>query len=126
VDQLSELKQLAAACFWKVLDQLARAIPYNPLLRRCLKRLLEANGYREVVVQNATPALWMAHSAITYFFSAEGKKNRSLRNPILVLFFMTIARFIMFPALWMGNKLGRGDCLLVTATKHEEVDVGRE
>lgn len=91
-----------------------------------LKRLLEANGYREVVVQNATPALWVAHSVITYFLSAEGKKNRSLRNPVLVLFFIAMARLILFPALWMGNKLGRGDCLLVTATRDEGLDAGRQ
>jgi SAM-dependent methyltransferase len=82
-----------------------------------LRRLLEGAGYAQIEVRQITPALWFAQSLIAYFFSTKGEKNRQLRNPFLTLFIMLLGRFVLFPFLWLGNKCGRGDCLLTVATK---------
>ena len=44
-----------------------------------------------------------------------------MRNPVLVLVLVAIARFVFFPVLWFGNMICRGDCLLVTARKTEKL-----
>lgn len=82
-----------------------------------LEQLLAETGYERVRLRQITPAVWVAQSLIARFFATTGKKNRQLRNPFLTLFFMLFARFVMFPALWLGNRLGCGDCLIATATK---------
>jgi hypothetical protein len=79
--------------------------------------LLSETGYEQIELCQITPALWVAQSAIAHLFAKEGKKTWQLRNPFLTLVFMMIARFVLFPALWLGNRAGRGDCLLVVATR---------
>jgi hypothetical protein len=82
-----------------------------------LRRLLTEARFRTVETRQITPALWVTQSFIARLFAREGKKNRQLRNPILTLVLMVFGRIILFPALWVGNRGGRGDCLLVSATK---------
>jgi SAM-dependent methyltransferase len=82
-----------------------------------LQRLLADAGYVDIEVKQITPALWVAGSLITYIFARKGRKTRQLRNPLWVGFLMVFARFVLFPALWLGNRWGRGDCLLAIATK---------
>lgn len=82
-----------------------------------LRRLLEQTGFVNVEIHNITPALWVSQSLIAYLFAKPGSKTWQLRNPFLTLLFMTTARFLAFPALWIGNLRGKGDCLQVTATK---------
>ena len=82
-----------------------------------LQRLLADAGYVDIEVKQITPALWVAGSLIAYFFARKGRKTRQLRNPFWVGFSMVFARFVLFPALWLGNRRGRGDCLLAIATK---------
>jgi len=82
-----------------------------------LQKLLTETGYVDVEVRQITPALWITQSIIACAFSKEGKKTRQLRNPFLTLLLMVLARFVFFPALWAGNKLGHGDCLLASGTK---------
>jgi SAM-dependent methyltransferase len=82
-----------------------------------LKRLLTDAGFQNVESRQITPALWVTQSCIARFFAKEGTKNRKLRNPFLTLALMIFARLVLFPALWLGNRSGRGDCLLVNATK---------
>ncbi len=84
---------------------------------KVLRRLLAESGYTGVETRSVTPAPWVAQSMITYFFARKGNKNRQLRNPFLVGLFMLFVRFILFPVLWLGNRRGRGDCLLAMATK---------
>ncbi len=84
---------------------------------KVLRRLLAETSYTGVEIRSVTPAPWVAQSMITYFFARKGDKNRQLRNPFLVGLFMVFARFVLFPALWLGNRCGRGDCLLAVATK---------
>jgi SAM-dependent methyltransferase len=85
--------------------------------RETLQRLLTDAGFQDVAARQITPALWVTQSSIAWLFAREGRKNGQLRNPFLTLFLMVFARFVLFPALWLGNWLGRGDCLLVVATK---------
>jgi 2-polyprenyl-3-methyl-5-hydroxy-6-metoxy-1,4-benzoquinol methylase len=87
---------------------------FNP---QTLRRFLEDAGYRNVEVRQITPALWVSQSIIAGLFSKKGQKTRQLRNPFVTLLLMTLARFVFFPALWLGNKLGHGDCLLAVGTK---------
>jgi len=82
-----------------------------------LRELLEETGYQQIEVRLATPSLWVAQSFIACCFAKEGRKTRQLRNPFLTMFLMLFARCVLFPALWLGNRIGRGDCLLAVATK---------
>jgi len=61
--------------------------------------------------------VWVAQSVIALLFAKTGRKTWQLRNPFLTLFLMMIARFVLFPVLWLGNRRGHGDCLLVVATR---------
>jgi SAM-dependent methyltransferase len=82
-----------------------------------LRRLLADAGFQNTRTRQITPALWVTQSCIAWLFAKEGRKNSRLRNPFLTLFLMLFFRFVLFPALWIGNRLRRGDCLLVIATK---------
>jgi len=82
-----------------------------------LRKLLEDTGYTRIEVHQITPSLWLAQSFIARCFAKEGRKTRQLRNPFLTVFLMLLARFILFPALCLGNRIGRGDCLLASAFK---------
>ncbi len=82
-----------------------------------LRELLADTGFTCIEVRQITPALWVAQSLIAYCFARKGRKTRQLRNPFLTVFLMLFARFLLFPALWIGNRIGRGDCLLAVAAK---------
>lgn len=82
-----------------------------------LKRLLDEAGFEIAEIRQETPSLWVAHSMIARLFARRGKPTRQLRNPLLVAGLMLFVRGFLFPVLWLGNKLGRGDCLVVTARK---------
>jgi SAM-dependent methyltransferase len=86
---------------------------------KTLRRLLEDTGFAKVELSQITPALWVTQSLLVHLFAREGKKTRQMRNPFLTLFFMVFARFVLFPVLWLGNRLGQGDCLLAAATKRD-------
>jgi SAM-dependent methyltransferase len=82
-----------------------------------LCQLLSDTGFGKVELSQITPALWVTQSLLVHLFARKGKKTRQMRNPFLTLFFMVFARFVLFPVLWLGNRLGQGDCLLAVATK---------
>ncbi len=82
-----------------------------------LRQLLAETGYAQIQVRQITPALWVAQSFIARLFAKEGRKTRQLRSPILTLLLLMFARGVLFPALWLGNRCSRGDCLLAVATK---------
>ncbi len=84
---------------------------------KTLGQLLENAGYAGVEIRQITPSLWVAQSFIAYCFARKGKKTKQLRNPFLTAFLMLFARFLLFPALWFGNQIGRGDCIVAVATK---------
>jgi SAM-dependent methyltransferase len=82
-----------------------------------LRQLLSETGYTRIELRQITPSLWVAQSLIAYWFAKQGTKTRQLRNTFWTLFFMILVRFLLFPALWLGNRLRCGDCLLAVATK---------
>lgn len=84
---------------------------------KTLRKLLQDSGFSVVEMKQITPALWVAQSVLIYLFARERRKTRQMRNPLLTMFFTLTARFLLFPLLWLGNKIGRGDCLLVVARK---------
>ena len=84
---------------------------------KTLGQLLENAGYTGVEIRQITPSLWVAQSFIAYCFARKGKKTKQLRNPFLTAFLMLFARFLLFPALWFGNQIGRGDCIVAVASK---------
>jgi 2-polyprenyl-3-methyl-5-hydroxy-6-metoxy-1,4-benzoquinol methylase len=81
-----------------------------------LKKLLSETGFDTVERSQITPALWIAQTWIVSLFAKEGRKNTRLRNPFFTAAFMLMARALLFPALWLGNRRGRGDCLIFVAT----------
>jgi SAM-dependent methyltransferase len=82
-----------------------------------LRKLLADIGYKRVEIRQISPSLWVAQSFIAHCFARKGRKTRQLRNPFLTVFLMLFARFFLFPALWLGNRTGHGDCLLAVASK---------
>jgi SAM-dependent methyltransferase len=84
-----------------------------------LKQILDDTGFSQVEIRQETPALWAAHSVIARLFARKGRPTKQLRNPLLVVFLIFFWRGLLFPLLWLGNRLERGDCLVVTARKGE-------
>jgi SAM-dependent methyltransferase len=82
-----------------------------------LQKILEDAGFKVFEAHHKTPSLWVAHSFIARLFAKRGRPTKQLRNPLLVMLLMFFIRGLLFPLLWIGNLLGRGDCLIVTASK---------
>jgi SAM-dependent methyltransferase len=82
-----------------------------------LRQMLASSGFDSVDVQQETPALWVAHSLICRFFAHPGQVTRQLRNPLLVASLILLIRVFLFPMLWLANLSGKGDCLVVRATR---------
>ena len=82
-----------------------------------LSQLLADTGYTGVTIRQITPAVWVSQSFIARLFARKGNKNSQLRNPFWIGLFTLFSRFVLFPALWLGNRSGRGDCVLAVATK---------
>jgi SAM-dependent methyltransferase len=82
-----------------------------------LATLLRPPEWNVVEQRQETPALWVAHSIIASLFFRRGQVNHRLRSPILVPGLMAMVRGLGFPLLWLGNRLGRGDCLIVVAER---------
>ena len=85
--------------------------------RDVLVRILQESGFEIKEEQQESPALWVAQSVIARLFAKPGQPTRQLRNPLLVAFLIILIRCFLFPVLWLGNFLGRGDCLVVVAKK---------
>ncbi len=79
------------------------------------KNLLSEAGFAAIETRQITPALWVSSSFIAKLFAKKGRPTRALRSPILVFGLLMVSRMIFFPALWLGNFFGRGDCLLIVA-----------
>lgn len=80
-----------------------------------LQSVLEASGLSAFSVRYETPALWIAHSIIARISAKAGNPTTLLRNPMLIMLLIAMVRVVCFPLLWLINRLGRGDCLVVTA-----------
>jgi 2-polyprenyl-3-methyl-5-hydroxy-6-metoxy-1,4-benzoquinol methylase len=84
---------------------------------RTLAGILEKAGFEIAGFRQESPALWTAHSLIALIFARRGKATRQLRNPLLVASLIMVFRGLFFPFSWLGNRLGRGDCMVVIAEK---------
>lgn len=82
-----------------------------------LGRALAAGGFEPVARAQATPALWVAHSVLAALTARRGRPTAWLRRPLAVMALMALARGLLFPLLWLGNRLGHGDCLLRVARR---------
>lgn len=79
-----------------------------------LGRLLKESGFEIVRLADISPALWLAQSTIATLFP---KRPRAHRSAPLLGALMLFARGLLFPLLWLGNRVGRGDCLVVKARR---------
>ncbi len=82
-----------------------------------LRTVLHDAGFERIAIRHETPSLWAAHSVIARVFAKKGRPTKQLRNPILVISLMLLWRGLLFPLLWLGNRVGRGDCLVVKARR---------
>jgi SAM-dependent methyltransferase len=82
-----------------------------------VRRVLHDAGFQHIMIRHETPSLWAAHSVIARLFARKGRPTAQLRNPFLVIVLMLFWRGLLFPLLWLGNRVGRGDCLVVTARR---------
>jgi 2-polyprenyl-3-methyl-5-hydroxy-6-metoxy-1,4-benzoquinol methylase len=80
-----------------------------------LAATLARGGFKVARRGQATPSLWVAHTLIAAMSAEPGRPTRLLRQPLLVMALMALSRFLLFPLLWLGNRLGRGDCLVIIA-----------
>ncbi len=85
--------------------------------RRTLATMLRETGFKNQKIWMKSPALWLAQSIISSIFAIYGRPTKQLRNVFLVATLMICIRILFFPILWLGNRLGRGDCLVVIAQK---------
>lgn len=84
---------------------------------KTLAEVLRQSGFEPKTSGQETPALWVAHSILASVFSKPGHVTKQLRSTLLVAGLMLLIRGLGFPLLWLGNRLGRGDCLLCVAVK---------
>jgi len=80
-----------------------------------LAATLARAGFMVASRDQATPSLWIAHTLIAAAGAQPGRPTPLLRQPFLVMALMALSRFLLFPLLWLANRIGRGDCLIVTA-----------
>ena len=85
--------------------------------QKTLINILKETGYEIQEIRQKSPALWLAHSIIVRLFAQFGQPTKQLRNPFLVAALLILIRILFFPLLWLGNRMGRGDCLVVEARK---------
>jgi SAM-dependent methyltransferase len=79
--------------------------------------LLEQAGFTSIEISHVTPAAWVASSIISRIFSKEGHPTLELRNPFLFPPLVVAVRLFLCPILWLKNRSGQGDALLITASK---------
>jgi SAM-dependent methyltransferase len=82
-----------------------------------LSRALADAGFATVARAQVTPALWVAHSVLAALSARRGRPTAALRRPLPVMLLMALARGLLFPLLWLGNRVGAGDCLLRIARR---------
>jgi SAM-dependent methyltransferase len=85
--------------------------------RTAVRDLLEASGFGQIEIREITPALWVASSMVARLFARRGRPTRQLRNPFVIFPLVLVCRALLFPLFFWGNRAGRGDCLVVVASK---------
>ena len=80
-----------------------------------LRATLERCGWTVEETDQQTPALWVAQTWLAMATARPGQPTVSLRRPVPMLALMALARGLLFPWLWLANRIGRGDCLIAIA-----------
>lgn len=78
---------------------------------------LRQSGFAEIQVQQKTPALWVASSILVALFARRGRATTQLRSVLWVGGLILGLRIFAFPILYLANRCGGGDCLMVRATR---------
>ena len=79
-----------------------------------LRSLLTDSSFTVIAEKQITPALWVAQSDIARLYPGRVEK---LRSTVPVAAIMLVARGLLFPVLWAGNRAGAGDCLVMRARR---------
>jgi 2-polyprenyl-3-methyl-5-hydroxy-6-metoxy-1,4-benzoquinol methylase len=82
-----------------------------------LRSLLERTGFEVVEMKTLTPALWIAQSVAAACWGRPGIPTLQMRKPAIMAPLMLSIRGLLFPLLWVQNRKGSGDCLVVTARR---------
>ncbi len=82
-----------------------------------LASLLDESGFDVVSTRQITPALWAAQSVLARLGRAKPDPTSLFKKRWLVAGLMLAIRCGLFPALFLGNVAGRGDCLIVKARR---------
>jgi SAM-dependent methyltransferase len=82
-----------------------------------LSRLLRETGFEIVSIKLITPALWVAQSMLARLGRGRADPTAMFRKRWLIAGLMLWVRGMLFPLLWVQNRIGRGDCLVVKARR---------
>ncbi len=82
-----------------------------------LREVLKKSQFEVVKMRQETPALWVSHTILARLFAKPGQPTRQLRSAVLVATLILLIRGLLFPLLWLGNLIQRGDCMVVVACK---------
>jgi hypothetical protein len=85
--------------------------------QKTLTNMLKETGFKIQEIRQKSPALWAAHSIIVRLFAKFGQPSKHLRNAFLIAALLCLTRIFFFPLLYIGNRIGRGDCIIVIARK---------
>jgi 2-polyprenyl-3-methyl-5-hydroxy-6-metoxy-1,4-benzoquinol methylase len=86
-----------------------------------ITNLLQSTGYRTIQTTNYSPSLWMAQSLLASFFSKKGQPSNIQRSPLVLGPLLVLIRMVLFPLLYIGDHLKRGDCLAIEAKKIKNI-----
>lgn len=93
---------------WHVPFHLVHFSPVS--LNDCLTKA----GFTVSNIKFESPSLWVTHSILTRLYFSRGKVNKLLRNHLVVGLAIISVRLLLFPFLFILNRFGLGDCLVVT------------
>lgn len=82
-----------------------------------LATLLRDAGFEVVAARQISPALWVAQSLLVWLGRTRPAERSLIRKRWLVAGLMLAIRGGMFPLLWLANRAGRGDCLVIKARR---------
>jgi SAM-dependent methyltransferase len=82
-----------------------------------LAALLRECGFDVISTRQIAPALWVAQSLLAWLGRSRTLDRSLIRKRWLVAGLMLAIRGGMFPLLWLANRVGRGDCLVVKARR---------
>jgi SAM-dependent methyltransferase len=82
-----------------------------------LSSLLEECSFAVASVAQITPALWVAQSMLARLGRGRADPTAMFRKRWLIAGLMLAVRGLLFPLLWLRNRSGRGDCLVIKARR---------